>query len=818
MAVNLVSPGVKIREIDLTIGRLDASTNQIAAFAAPFQKGPVELPVLIQTERQLLEVFGKPSADNGQSSYWFTASNFLSYGGGMRIVRADSNITGRMTNAFSPAQVGVGSTGTVKIKSVQDYINKQGNDYEDGDYTNVMSLFNYCSKNPGTWGNSLTVYAIDSAADQIISGISTNSVTVTTTEFDPDIENRSGNVVGGASTITGITTTSIQLGQVVVCDTPSILSTGTTVTGIGASTVLLSSPISSTVLSGSFTFDFGALNTVTTTTGIGISVGYGVSITIDDRQYAGIGNTETFNGYLKGIITGVGNSSLDVKLISRHSDEGGEEFIEYSDNNLLASIQTSDVVKIINPSNSTAIATFTSYTLKDWYNQQTIKLGNNTVYWKNIGERPKTSQYTLANGGKNDEINIIVVDDDGKISGNKGEVLERFIKLSKATDGRISPAQSTYYKDYLRDNSNYIFAGTSLEGVASRFSGIDNYSSYSSGVWDGLALNRAFDVIGNKTYKLSYGTDYSNAETVDYNASIDNITEAYSIFENPAEYSIDYIISGPSPGSTMFQSQAKANYIISIAEARKDCIAFISAHENDVVRTTNSNTQTNNIIKFFNGVTSSSYAVFDAGYKYTYDRFNNKFFYLACNSDIAGLMARTAINQYPWFSPAGTSRGIINNSIKLAYNPSESQRDLLYQNKINPIISLPGQGTILYGDKTASSNVSAFDRINVRALFLTLEKTIERAARSQLFEFNDVITRTNFINIVEPYLRDVRAKRGITDYVLVCDETNNTPDIIDSNQFVADIYVQPARSINFIGLTFVATRTGISFSEVIGTV
>jgi phage tail sheath protein FI len=268
----------------------------------------------------------------------------------------------------------------------------------------------------------------------------------------------------------------------------------------------------------------------------------------------------------------------------------------------------------------------------------------------------------------------------------------------------------------------------------------------------------------------------------------------------------------------MFESQIKANYIISIAEKRKDCMAVISAHEGDVVNQINSSTQTTNIVKFFNGITASTYAVFDSGYKYTYDRFNEQFLYLACNSDVAGLMARTSINQYPWFSPAGATRGIINNAIKLAYNPSEDQRDILYQNKINPIIASPGQGVILYGDKTASPAVSSFDRINVRMLFLTIEKAIEDAARAQLFEFNDPITRANFVNIVEPYLREVRAKRGITEFLLICDETNNTPDIIDSNQFRADIYVKPARSINFIGLTFVATRTGISFSEIVGTV
>ena len=258
--------------------------------------------------------------------------------------------------------------------------------------------------------------------------------------------------------------------------------------------------------------------------------------------------------------------------------------------------------------------------------------------------------------------------------------------------------------------------------------------------------------------------------------------------------------------------------MIAIADLRKDCIACISPHRAGVVNVSNSDTQTDNIVDYYAALQSSSYAVFDSGYKYTFDRFNNEFRYIPLNGDIGGLMARTAINSFSWFSPAGASRGAINGAVKLAYNPTQAQRDIIYPKRINPVIASPGAGIILFGDRTGLGVASAFDRINVRRLFLTVESTIERAARDQLFEFNDVITRTNFLNIVDPFLRDVKAKRGITDFVVVCDETNNTPDIIDSNQFRADIFVKPARSINFIGLTFVATRTGVSFEEVVGNV
>ena len=273
-------------------------------------------------------------------------------------------------------------------------------------------------------------------------------------------------------------------------------------------------------------------------------------------------------------------------------------------------------------------------------------------------------------------------------------------------------------------------------------------------------------------------------------------------------------------------AQGLANQLIAVAEERKDTVAFISPYRGAFLSdgavgsvTVNSDSQiTDNVISFYSPITSSSYTIFDGSYKYMYDRFSNTFRYVPMNGDIAGLCARNDINNFAWYSPAGTARGAILNAIKLAYNPSKTQRDKLYSNRINPIIFSPGAGIVLFGDKTALGKASAFDRINVRRLFIYLEKAISTSAKDQLFEFNDEITRTNFVNSVEPFLRDVQAKRGIYDYVVVCDETNNTAAVIDSNEFVADIYIKPARSINFIGLTFIATRTGVSFEEVIGTV
>ena len=324
--------------------------------------------------------------------------------------------------------------------------------------------------------------------------------------------------------------------------------------------------------------------------------------------------------------------------------------------------------------------------------------------------------------------------------------------------------------------------------------------------------------MGNVTYPLGGGVNYAaTGANGQFKANLGDISAAYDLFENKDETDVNYLIMGPGCGA-QDESQAKANKLIAIAEERKDCVAVISPHRDNVVDVTSTTDQTNNVIEFYSPVSSSSYAIFDSGYKYTYDRFNNQFRYIPTNPDVAGLMVRTDIEQYPWFSPAGQQRGVLNNAIKLAYNPTKSQRDLLYEARINSILNQTGTGVILYGDKTGLNYASAFDRINVRRLFLTVEKALERSAQAQLFEFNDEITRANFVNIVEPYLRDVQAKRGLIDFRVICDESNNTPSVVDNNEFRADIFLKPTKSINYVTLSFVATRTGVSFEEVAGRV
>jgi hypothetical protein len=728
MATPQLSPGILIREVDLTVGRADNVLDNIGAIAGPFAMGPVNEPIDIATEAQLINTFGKPLSTDGQYEYWMTASSFLSYGGVLKVVRSDGT-------SLNNANVGVGVTSvSLKIDNYDDYTSNHSSD---------SASWVFSSKNPGSWANNLKVCVIDDKADQTI----------------------------------GITTTNLS--------------------------------------------NSGAV------------IGYGVTVAITGATIAGDGSTSSFTGYLKGIITGVttdatdGNSSIDVKIFSRVSSARIQTQIDYKQSDRASSFVANDSIKFVNNAGIITGTTVTAQTVVDWYDQQTLGLTNSTVYWKSIAPKPGTSSYASQRNCKNDEVHVVVYDDKGSVTGIQGNLLEKHIGLSKASDAvsAVNSPQKIFWKNYIADFSEYIYAGDNpsvgsdsynntspkATGFSSNFVAITE----SAGQWNLPAQGITFSGIGNVSYTLTGGVDYDANGGM--TASLTNLITSYEYFSNKDQIAVDYLLMGPS-SNDKFESQAKANYLISIANERKDCLAVISPYRLDVVNITNSTTQTNNIIEFFSPLSSSSYAVFDSGYKYTYDRFNNQFRYIPCNGDIAGLMVRTAITSYPWFSPAGQQRGVLNNAVKLAYNPTKAQRDQLYPLRVNSVINQPGTGVILYGDKTALAYASAFDRINVRRLFLTIEQALERTANAQLFELNDQITRSNFVNIVEPYLRDIQAKRGLYDFLVVCDETNNTPDVIDNNEFRADIYLKPTKSINYVTLTFVATRTGVSFEEVAGTV
>jgi hypothetical protein len=810
MAVNLVSPGVNVREVDLTVGGITQAAQQVGAFCGPFQKGPVGQPILVETEQDLLKYFGKPQTADGQNEYWYCASSYLSYGGVLRVVRVDSAALDRLTSAH----VGVSGTVTnLTIKNKEDYLTNYADDTD----------WYFAAKEPGSWANNLKVCMIDNAADQIITGINTqfSSIAGLATAFSIS------NVTIGVTTsiITGINTTGLTLNTLIQTDDQANGVSRTLITNISSAnggTITIATPSTNTGIV-TTTLRVGTLTTYQTP--YQIQVGYAVTQVLNKTSVDGA-SVVNYQGLLRGLVTEVGKGQISIRVTDRIDTNGQSYPVEYKNpgsttglNAFSFDTATVDTYYFSSSGGSPVAYDTDDLSVVDWYDQQTLGTQNSLVYWKNIAPKPGTSQYASERSSKYDELHIVVVDDTGSVTGTSGNILEKFISLSKAIDSRISPSESVYYKSYIEGKSNYIYSGADHSGSASNLVAVPGSTTtfgLTSGAWSTEAQGKIYNSVGKKVYSLSAGTDY-NANGSGYNVTNADIISGYSVFQNPAEYEINYLINGPSSAS-LYESQAKANALIAIAEGRKDCVAVISPYRGGVVNVTNTETQTNNIIEFFEPLTSSSYAVFDSGYKYTYDRFNSKFVYIPCNGDVAGLMARTSIQTYSWFSPAGSSRGALNNVVKLAYNPSQSQRDALYTRRINPIISSPGAGFILFGDKTALGYTSAFDRINVRNLFLTIEKAIERAARAQLFEFNDSVTRANFINIVEPYLRDVKGKRGITDFVVIADETNNTPDVIDSNQFRADIYIKPARSINFIGLNFVATRTGVSFSEVVGTV
>ena len=454
--------------------------------------------------------------------------------------------------------------------------------------------------------------------------------------------------------------------------------------------------------------------------------------------------------------------------------------------------------------------------------------GENTK-WINVAARPTTSAWVGDRGGYNDLMHILVIDGDGKITGTPGAVLEKHLNVSKAIDARSPQGDNIYYKDVIKNFSEYLYWGSH------ETANIYDKNTSNSGVIGVSGVNREFDLIktaaplnnlddptglnplaipllGTKNratlrYALQGGTD-------GYTIARPDILGAYDLFSDPETVDIDYLLMGPGM-SGIDDTIAKAQHVISIASSRKDCIAYISPYRGDIIGQTKTSTIVARTVSYFDQLSSTSYAVFDNNYKYIYDKYSDKYRYIPCNADVAGLTLSTTLAQEPWFSPAGFNRGQLRNAIKLAYSPLKDHRDTLYASRVNPIVAFPGQGIVLFGDKTALSYVSAFDRINVRRLFLVMEEAIAEAAKTQLFELNDEFTRQQFKNIVEPYLRSVQSRRGIVDFLVVCDGTNNPAESIDRGEFYAEIFVKPTRSINFITLTFTATRSGASFSELV---
>ena len=759
-----VSPGINISEIDLTTVVPPTSTT-VGAIAGVFRWGPVGVRTLVTSENDLVRKFGKPTSINPET--FFTAASFLGYSNALYVSRAANTSTVFSAIANTGAGGTAGALNTIKNQDDYDAAAAFNGDVE------------YIAKYPGALGNSLKISVCDSVNAYSSSvdfagntsyrnsllalAVGSNTATVTVANT-----NGTGVTVAQASTEATRLAALLTAGDVVEVGNSSIGKQSLKVTSIGTPAGATNYTFATTGASSNATH----LIYASTAIPAGLAVGETVSVT---------GYSNTNYNVTSGSVATVNATAFTVLSASAPTAEGstvGSALINYGDLDRITFTVSFDAPLKL----STAISANTTTRYWEYFNQVDTAPGTSLFQ----------SQSTTGNTSAVDELHVVVVDEDGGFTGSPGSVLEVYKGLSRVTDAKNSDGSTNYYKTVLNEQSQYVWWASDRANATSA-----NTTAIASST-------------NARPMTISFAGGVDNDES---SVPFADTARAYDLFASAEEVDISLLLTGSSRGGTNGEQQA--NYLIdNIAEVRKDCVVFVSPQRADVVNQTTAAAQ--NIVDFRNAVRSSSFAVMDSGYKYMYDKYNDVNRYVPLNGDIAGVCVVTDNSRDPWYSPAGTNRGQIRNSIKLAFNPAKAERDLLYKNGINPVISSPGEGTILFGDKTLLAKPSAFDRINVRRLFIVLEKSIARAAKSLMFEFNDEFTRTQFRNLVEPFLRDVQGRRGITDFKVVCDGTNNTGEVIDSNRFVGDIYVKPARSINFIQLNFVAVRSGIEFSEIVG--
>lgn len=673
----LVSPGIQVREFDLTTVVPAVATTE-GAIAGAFSWGPIEERVLISNERELVQQFGEPTDSNFET--FFTAASFLAYGNQLYVSRA---IEDTATNAT--ANVGV----------VANTLIRNDDHYESLTFSDTDLL--YVAKYPGARGNSLKISVCDSADAYSNNHTNSDSDTSVALKF-----------------VTGANTANLDITNNV----------------------------------DGFSTANSEMNTIRGKLNVG--------------DFLEIGNTT------------IGTQFIRIENIGAATRIG-------SSNTYTASIRLSERLALIYDGSN-----FTMDTVKRRWG-----------FFNLFDSAPGTSEYVAQRNNlgedTNDELHVVVIDEDGEITGEKRSVLERFSNLSRATDAKTLEGSTNYYKTVINNQSEWVWWANDRSGAASA-----------------TAVNVSSSTNEDPLYlSFTQGGGEGDESTI----SVGALQSAADFFKDPEKVDISIIMQGKARGGT--NGTLLANYLIdNIAERRLDCVVTISPERADVVN--NRIDPLNDVDAFRNTLRSSSYGIMDSGYKYMYDKYNDVFRHVPLNGDIAGLMVRTDNTREPWYSPAGFNRGEIKNIVRLAYNPDQEDRDVLYRSDINPVVKFKNQGNILFGDKTLLGKPSAFSRINVRRLFIVLEKAISTAAKFTLFELNDEFTRAQFVSMVEPFLRTVQGRRGITDFRVVCDETNNTPDIIDRNEFVGDIYIKPARSINFIRLNFVAVRTGVEFEEVVG--
>ena len=933
MASTQISPGVVVLERDLT-NTVNATVDNIAAVVGTFEKGPVDEVRVISSERQLVEEFGKPNDSNYE--YWFSAAQFMLYGGSVKVVRATSTSLKNSIDTTTVTDTTFSATDTTLTVA-------EATDFDTGDLLKIdseivsitgisgldiavsrgqlnTSAVSHAASSQimlieaagttttinegGTFSDSDTTLTVTNAStlgvqinsyiritDEImqVTGISTNDLTVTRAQLGTAASSHTDGVTVTLLTVTtnkttinetttsGVTPPLIKnfdeyeatvetasnnwkwAGKtpgtygnsirVIMTDAgpDQILYLATPTSGnpehkleagkkVNISATSSYSQIYSYVLEITFeqgaslvgAFDGGNFFTAVSGNVTGNVVSYDpvsrkVEITVDttSSDYLEVGDTVTElsnSGGSPGAATGdSGKIAAINRRLSVVMDKGATNFIA---NQVIKEGSTYAADGVTTAGRDVNIVSIAS--------EYATRVYGKNAKWSSIADRPGTSAYAASKNGFRDLMHILVIDGDGGITGTPGTVLEKFLNVSKASDAKSPQGSNIYYKDVIKTSSQYIWWGSH---ELSLVQDIDSTATADIGT---TAANRQFDIFKNTAaisdiddptgttagavpVMFTKGTatiKYSLKGGVDgYSAERDKLFDAYDLFSDPETEEIDYIVGGPGM-SNEADSLAKAQKLIDVANVRKDCIAFISPPKYSVIGVPNTNTIVENTIEFFDQLSSTSYAVFDNNYKYMYDKYNDKYRYLPCNADVAGLTLSTAINSEPWFSPAGFNRGQLLNAVKLAYSPLKDHRDRLYGSRINPIVSFPGEGNILYGDKTALAGASAFDRINVRRLFLVIERAISVSAKNQLFEINDEFTRKGFKNLVDPYLRGVQSARGIVDYLVVCDTSNNPPEAQDRGEFFAEIFVKPTRSINFITLTFTATRTGATFAEI----
>jgi phage tail sheath protein FI len=757
-----VSPGVNVSEIDLTTIVPAVSTTE-GAIAGIFRWGPLDKRVLIDSENALVQRFGKPHKNFAEETF-FTAASFLSYGNKLYVVRV-ANTTVETANVGTLSAYA--NVGAVSNNIAQIVKNEEHYDEMDGTFdTDVL----YVARYPGQLGNSLRISVCDSANAYQSNILLSNTENDYTGEF---VANTSAFTV----TITGNTTTfNVNTGisaNGFITLASNFIANGTTVkyltaAGNTAPTGLTNNTIFTVIFSNA--------------TGIQISSNSSVGGLITPTPKATVeSHTLVAWSLAQTALISAQTSITTGDLIRVGNGSIGEQYIKVAN---ISSITTT------NAALSFTFASEDNYRLREAYTSNT--LSRNWEFYNTVDRAPGQSEYVteFGNTSANDLMHIIVVDENGRFTGVGGTILEAYRNLSRADDAKTADGGGLYYKTVINEQSRYIWFANDRTGAV--HNNAVNITSSTNQAPLNLQFNAGQD---------GYG---------ELNATLAVIASGYDKFASAEDIDVSLILQGKSKSGADL-----ANYIIdNICETRKDCVAFVSPAKLDVVN--NVGDELNAILDFKNDIRSTSYAVVDSGYKYMYDKYNDVYRWVPLNGDIAGLCVRTDTTNDPWYSPAGFNRGNIRNIVKLAYNPGKADRDQLYKAGVNPVVAFPGQGIVLFGDKTALNKPSAFDRINVRRLFIVLEKAIATAAKFTLFEFNDEFTRAQFRNLVIPFLRDIKGRRGITDFLVVCDQTNNTAEVVDRNEFIGDIYIKPARSINFIQLNFVAVRTGVAFSEVVG--